>query len=299
MTTFKNIFLKQQELINFRLVLHKFIYGKKIRKEKLTQTASNIDSLNKMKRSRTKSQPAWFGERANGQEFSDGSEPDPFASDDSIEDRNYVQSPSKRFKGSTEKTSGILTKSSNASKKTVDLDDLELNCEFDQIKSSSSAKHMGDRVSSQSKLDKYFMNKERTCSREPPALNQLPSVEKSTVTSQEQRVQSTQNKLPDSSDCSVSKIDTQLVQQLVNYSVEILERISVIEKSLIRNKILTPSIGMDNVNQLDVMEHVHVFMKSNDLPLGNIEHVKTFNDKLVDQAFKKTAVRFFLISNIK
>lgn len=87
-------------------------------------------------------------------------------------------------------------------------------------------------------------------------------------------------------DCSVSEASKADVNHKL--LLEMLARVRVIENSLIRNRSLcTINSNMDNGNSF---EEFHAFLKSNRLPLQNIDDMKLFEANLCDPEFKKVAV---------
>lgn len=86
---------------------------------------------------------------------------------------------------------------------------------------------------------------------------------------------------------TVPEIDNKLLQNLYKNSVEILERISVIEDSLMKQGVLKVVKNEKNSKSVD---HFESFMTSNNLPLKCIDHMDTFELSLKDDTFKNIAV---------
>lgn len=105
--------------------------------------------------------------------------------------------------------------------------------------------------------------------------NHIPEVDISTV------------KNPLNRDCMV---DGNLISELHKNTVEILARIAIIEKTLIKKGSMAIDVIEDS-KPYEFIEKINSFSKSNRLPLTNIEDMKIFNENLGDQSFRKVAVR--------
>lgn len=95
----------------------------------------------------------------------------------------------------------------------------------------------------------------------------------------------------DKSDIENDRVHAQSIKstlhELFRNTVEILTRVSVIEESLIKNKILT-TIKIDK--DFDQREQFQSFAASYKLPFTSIEDVISFEEKLADGKFVKQAV---------
>lgn len=88
------------------------------------------------------------------------------------------------------------------------------------------------------------------------------------------------------------KLDDRLLAQMYKNSVEILARITVIEKSIQKNQFSTKS-GQAKMCEIDLKhktDQFAIFMKSNGLPLTTAAHMETFESNLKDEPFKLNAV---------
>lgn len=80
--------------------------------------------------------------------------------------------------------------------------------------------------------------------------------------------------------------------------LEILARVRVIEESLMKNGSLIGA-NNNNISKGSSFEEFQTFMKSNRLPLQNIEDMASFEKNLFDSDFKKVSVRIYSIQFYK
>lgn len=221
-----------------------------------------------LERNRTK--PVRYGNSAPITELNCSYElSDPYG-DDSMEDELYA--PSKKPKP----LPGLLRgPRSNVSIKLSNLTQIEsvnLNDEFDQIRNSESSKMSACTTSA---VTHDNAHDHRSLSSHNPA-----------------GTSNSNHALGMSSDEDEEKsptIDYNLLLDLHKNSVEILARIAVIEESLIKNKLLN-TVEKDNLVDAASVKHANAFLISNKIPFKILQDVVAFENNLVNAEFQQVCV---------
>lgn len=236
------------------------------------KNAKKLPKLVKSIPKRGRAGPSWFGNMAKSTDlnFSDELE-DPYA-DDSFNDKTYVPETKKvpnLPKAKRTKTMATIPKEHSCN----EFMNLELDDEFDKI--------------TNSKLH------ETACIKST-AVHELHDMSASHLVDVNESHSPTKNRLNSGlveGEANVisktSSIDINLLMSLHQNSIEILARISVIEESLIKNKILTTIKKEDKFEEIT---HANVFLKANNFPFNCMEHMNTFEANLDCEDFKKVAV---------
>lgn len=226
---------------------------------------------------RARERPAWFGNRASSSALNISDEvTDPFE-DNSYEDDLYV--PEKKKK----KLPKLLRSSFPTTVNAVSIPTVDLNDEFDQIRRSES-----DKMSACTRTavgENYEENL---------AHYSVKSLAETNNSNYALEKGASYNGSAEDESNVISKspaVDMELLSSLHRNSVEILARITVIEESLIKNKILN-TLKSKNLFNGELMKHANAFMQSNNLPFNRMEDLQAFETKLQSEEFKQVAVSF-------
>lgn len=247
-----------------------------------TDTDGEIKSpISKSKKSRARGEPSRYGDRGiyiHSDFDSNSSDPENLYDDDSFEDKNY--SPEKKRR----KTGNVLVENSKSNA----LETIDLNEEFNEIRTSISKNKTGNVLVDKSKsnaLETIDLNKEFNEMR----TSELSSQKRKSCSSKEAGENDSPNKPNKEGSAKRNcEFDMQLLIGLQKNSIEILARISLIEESLMKNGVLKVTKS-ENISQSN--DHSMAFFESNNLPLQSIEHIDIFESRLQGEAFRKTAVR--------
>lgn len=92
------------------------------------------------------------------------------------------------------------------------------------------------------------------------------------------------------------KVDGKILSSLYKTSIEVLARVTVLEQSLLKNKMVNVKGAHEQHKQSSKLEQFHLFMKSNGLPMTTHAQVNQFEEKLKDNTFQKATVRVFYVN---
>lgn len=244
--------------------------------------------INNATKGRSANRPEWFGKRVSDSAFnssghSDTTEPDKFA-DNSDDDSNYEpeeesNSPTQReFDESYDEYDETPSKKRRTSPS--DSPQISIGLDFNNQFESISSKQPSD----------LSVNE---CNDSENAMAMGATTPKESVSSH-----SPWTKEMDGDDI---KLDDRILKQMYKNSIEILARISVIEKSLQKGQFSTKSSHAHMYrNDLKLKtDQFNIFMKSNDLPLMCADNMDRFESNLKDETFKLNAVSITSLINIR
>lgn len=231
--------------------------------------SNTVESTKSSTRSRTR--PKWYGTREfmNSNCNQVGDDSDPYG-DDSIEDANWH--PPKKTCRSTDKV--VIDADSSVD----ELQHYDFNEYIERIDSSKVNEPITATVNGAT-VHEHMMHRATVDKTTIDSLEPLKECSVVLVDAVSQGHKSQK--------CDSCHEDKEFMSKLYQNSIEILARISVIEDSLLKYKILNP---MKKEVIPNLHEEFQIFMESNDLPLRSLVQTKEFEAKLNDVTFKKDAV---------
>lgn len=209
----------------------------------------------KSKSGRTITAPSFLGKASNPSMYASDSEPDVFG-DDSIEDPNYTlpMTPESDHDHIVDSDENSLKTGPTPKKRKIERNNVDFNDEFEAILSSGANEHVLSKAPKATALE-------------------------------------TAAKHHDADDL---KMDGRMISKLYKNSIEILARITVIEKTLIKNQMLHLEKTEPHTEFKLKVEQLNTFLISNELPLKSIDQTKKFEANLTNETFKKYAVSIYI-----